>query len=71
MWHGGGSCTFQHMSKAPKHHSGTGIVMLNLGGPETLADVQPFLERLFADDALRAMAADGITRAVAFTQYPQ
>ena len=135
------------MSKAPKHHSGTGIVMLNLGGPETLADVQPFLECLFADrellrlpmqnilgkiiarrraprveklyaaigggspikrwteaqgrglcarlddfspetaphrfyisfrytapfadDALRAMAADGITRAVAFTQYPQ
>lgn len=25
----------------------------------------------FADDALRAMQADGITRAVAFTQYPQ
>ncbi len=121
--------------------------MLNLGGPESLADVQPFLERLFADrellrlpmqrvlggviarrraprvaklyqaigggspirrwteaqgrgmcerldlvspdtaphrfyisfrytapfadDALQAMAADGITRAVAFTQYPQ
>ena len=126
---------------------GTGIVMLNLGGPETLADVHPFLQRLFADreliklpvqsilgpfiakrrsprieklydaigggspirrwteaqgrgmcerldrlspetaphkfyisfrytapfadDTLRQMAADGITRAVAFTQYPQ
>ena len=25
----------------------------------------------FADDALKAMKADGITRAVAFTQYPQ
>ncbi len=126
---------------------GTGIVMLNLGGPETLADVRPFLERLFADrellrlpmqrilggviakrraprvaklyeaigggspirrwtesqgrgmcdrldqlspdtaphrfyisfryaapfadEALHAMAADGITRAVAFSQYPQ
>ena len=25
----------------------------------------------FADDALRAMKADGITRAIAFTQYPQ
>ncbi|MBL0938298.1 MAG: ferrochelatase [Gemmatimonadaceae bacterium] len=25
----------------------------------------------FADDALRAMQADGVTRAVAFTQYPQ
>ncbi len=125
----------------------TGIVMLNLGGPATLADVQPFLLELFADreiiqlpfqrwlgpyiarrrtpkvralydsigggspilrhtdaqgrgmierldrlspetgphqyyvafrytrpnsdDALRAMAADGVRRAVAFTQYPQ
>ena len=127
--------------------AGTGIVMLNLGGPQTLADVEPFLQRLFADrellrlpwqsvlgefiakrraprvtklyaaigggspirrwtetqgrgmcerldvlspetaphrfyisfryvapfadDAVRAMARDGITRAVAFTQYPQ
>src|SRR3954463_14887522 len=125
----------------------TGIVMLNLGGPATLDDVQPFLHELFADreiiqlpfqrwlgpyiarrrtpkveglyasigggspilryteaqgrgmverldrlspetaphafyvafryvhpksdDALRAMEADGIERAVAFTQYPQ
>lgn len=127
--------------------AGTGIVMMNLGGPETLADVRPFLQRLFADreliklplqsvlgdfiakrrsprieklyaaigggspirrwteaqgrgmcerldelspetaphkfyiafrytepfsdDALLAMAADGISRAVVFTQYPQ
>jgi ferrochelatase len=127
--------------------SGTGIVMLNLGGPATLDDVQPFLVELFADreiiqlplqrwlgpfiarrrtprvrqlyanigggspilryteaqgrgmvarldrlspetaphrfyvafrytrpnseDALRQMHADGIRRAVAFTQYPQ
>lgn len=125
----------------------TGIVLLNLGGPATLDDVEPFLLELFADreiiqlpfqrwlgpfiarrrapkvrklyeaigggspilhwtsvqgsamverldrlspetaphrfyvafryarpsseDALRAMAEDGITRAVAFTQYPQ
>src|SRR5215216_5563315 len=125
----------------------TGVVMLNLGGPATLDDVQPFLLELFADreiiqlpfqrwlgpfiarlrapkvrglydaigggspilrytraqgqgmverldrlspdtaphgfyvafryvhpkseDALRAMAADGVERAVAFTQYPQ
>jgi ferrochelatase len=128
-------------------HGGTGIVMMNLGGPATLDDVEPFLLRLFADreiiqlpwqdvlgkfiatrrapkvrklyerigggspilkwtemqgeamckrldemspetaphrfyvafrythpfadDALLAMKADGITRAVAFTQYPQ
>lgn len=126
---------------------GTAVVMMNLGGPETLPDVLPFLQRLFADrellqlpaqrvlgefiarrraprveklyaaigggspikrwteaqgrgmcehldalspataphrfyvafrytppfadDALRAMARDGMTRAVAFTQYPQ
>jgi ferrochelatase len=125
----------------------TGIVMLNLGGPETLDDVQPFLLELFADreiiqlpfqrwlgpyiarrrtpkvkglyasigggspilrytqaqgrgmvarldrlspataphkfyvafryarpkseDALRQMHADGVERAIAFTQYPQ
>jgi protoporphyrin/coproporphyrin ferrochelatase len=28
---------------------GTGIVLLNLGGPETVEDVGPFLEALFAD----------------------
>lgn len=126
---------------------GTGIVMMNMGGPATLDAVEPFLRRLFADrellrlpwqallgpfiakrrapkvralydaigggspikqwtdaqgaglcarldalspataphrfyvafryvapfadDAVTAMAADGITRAVAFTQYPQ
>lgn len=125
----------------------TGIVMMNLGGPKTLDDVNPFLRALFQDreiiqlpaqrwlgpyiadrrtkkiqqhyeeigggspilawteeqgrgmverldrlspataphryyvafryveptseTALRAMAADGVTRAVAFTQYPQ
>lgn len=126
---------------------GTGIVMLNMGGPETLDDVEGFLLRLFADreliqlpfqgtlgpfiakrrtpkvrtlyhgigggspirrwteeqgagmcarldalspataphrfyvafryvtpfadDALRAMKADGVEHAIAFTQYPQ
>ncbi|MGH7526750.1 MAG: ferrochelatase [Gemmatimonadales bacterium] len=130
------------MTKSP-----TGIVMMNLGGPATLNDVEPFLLELFADreiiqlpfqrwlgpyiarrrtpkvrrlyqtigggspilryteaqgrgmverldrlspetaphrfyvafryvrpksdDALRAMQADGVRRAVAFTQYPQ
>ncbi len=135
--------------RLPGEHSagGTGIVMMNLGGPETLDDVEPFLLKLFADrellrlpwqdvlgkfiakrrtpkvralyagigggspilrwtraqgegmcqrldalspetaphrfyvafryaapfadDAVRQMHADGITRAIAFTQYPQ
>ncbi len=28
------------------------MLLLNLGGPETLADVQPFLYNLFADDSI-------------------
>jgi protoporphyrin/coproporphyrin ferrochelatase len=131
----------------PPDRGPTGIVMMNLGGPRTLDDVNPFLRALFEDreiiqlpmqsylgrfiadrrtkkiqqhyqeigggspildwtetqgrgmverldrlapataphrfyvafryieptseTALRAMAADGVTRAVAFTQYPQ
>ncbi len=134
-------------STTHSRRGGTGIVMMNLGGPATLDDVEPFLLRLFADreiiqlpfqdflgkfiatrrapkvrklyerigggspilkwtsvqgeamckrldemspetaphkfyvafrythpfadDALQQMKADGITRAVAFTQYPQ
>src|SRR5690606_4261192 len=27
----------------------TGIVLMNLGGPKTLSEVRPFLNRLFAD----------------------
>lgn len=30
-------------------HERVGILLLNLGGPETLNDVQPFLFNLFAD----------------------
>ena len=29
-----------------------GVLLLNLGGPETLEDVQPFLYNLFADDVI-------------------
>lgn len=135
------------MSDATDSRGPTGIVMMNLGGPKSLSDVNPFLRALFVDreiiqlplqswlgpfiadrrtrsvqrnyedigggspilhwtevqgqgmcerldalspetaphrfyvafryidpsseDALRAMHADGVTRAVAFTQYPQ
>lgn len=30
----------------------TGVLLLNLGGPETLEDVQPFLFNLFADPVI-------------------
>ena len=36
------------MSAAPDPRP-TGIVLFNLGGPDTLADVEPFLVRLFSD----------------------
>ena len=29
-----------------------GVLLLNLGGPETLEDVQPFLFNLFNDDSI-------------------
>ena len=35
-----------------RRQGGTGIVMLNMGGPETLDDVEPFLLNLFADREL-------------------
>lgn len=35
----------------------TGIVLFNLGGPETLADVEPFLVRLFSDREITAADA--------------
>ena len=33
----------------PGHQDCVGVLLLNLGGPETLDDVQPFLYNLFAD----------------------
>lgn len=38
----------------------TGIVMLNLGGPKTLADVGPFLHRLFADREIIQLPAQNL-----------
>ena len=42
-----------HLRKPPK----TGIIMLNLGGPETLEDVHDFLLRLFLDKDLIPLPA--------------
>ena len=42
-----------HLRKLPK----TGIIMLNLGGPETLEDVHDFLLRLFLDKDLIPLPA--------------
>jgi hypothetical protein len=36
-------------SNKPKDGERVGVLLLNLGGPESLEDVQPFLFNLFAD----------------------
>ncbi|XP_057466804.1 ferrochelatase-2, chloroplastic-like [Actinidia eriantha] len=49
-----GVCTYTGTGSASESHSHAaeervGVLLLNLGGPETLHDVQPFLFNLFAD----------------------
>lgn len=44
--------TFDENVRAVSSHAAeekVGVLLLNLGGPETLDDVQPFLFNLFAD----------------------
>ena len=36
-----------------------GVLLLNLGGPETLDDVRPFLYNLFNDDSIIRLPAQG------------
>ena len=38
-----------------------GVLLLNLGGPETLDDVEPFLYNLFADDSIIRLPPYGAT----------
>lgn len=42
--------------------AGTAILMLNLGGPARLADVEPFLERLFSDPEIISFPLCGLIR---------
>lgn len=58
---------------AARHHDGgTGIVMLNMGGPATLDDVEPFLLRLFADrELLRLPMQDVLGRFIAKRRAPK
>ena len=47
-----GSCTYPESSIESHSHIAEekiGVLLLNLGGPDTLQDVQPFLFNLFAD----------------------
>jgi protoporphyrin/coproporphyrin ferrochelatase len=50
----------------------TGIVLLNLGGPKTLDDVEPFLLRLFADrELLRLPFQDTLGKFIAKRRTPK
>ncbi|HJX15460.1 MAG TPA: ferrochelatase [Candidatus Deferrimicrobiaceae bacterium] len=42
----------------------TGIVLLNMGGPDTLSDIRPFLARLFSDRELIRLPLAPLTQAV-------
>lgn len=53
-----GVCTYDNGIAIESHsHANVeekvGVLLLNLGGPETLNDVQPFLFNLFADPVCR------------------
>ncbi len=51
---------------------GTGIVLLNMGGPRTLDDVEPFLLNLFADrELLRLPFQDVLGRFIAKRRTPK
>lgn len=41
-----------HISQSDKSQVNTGILLLNMGGPETVDDVYDFLNRLFSDKDL-------------------
>jgi protoporphyrin/coproporphyrin ferrochelatase len=56
----------------PTTRGGTGIVMLNMGGPETLEDVGPFLESLFEDrELLQLPLQDTLGRFIARRRTPK
>ena len=44
-----------------------GIVLFNLGGPETLLDVKPFLYKLFSDPEIIRIRSDFLRKAVAYS----
>ena len=44
-----------------------GVLVFNLGGPEKLADVKPFLYRLFSDPEIIRIKWSPLRKAVAYT----
>ena len=44
-----------------------GVVIFNLGGPENLAEVKPFLYQLFSDPEIIRIRSDSLRKALAYT----
>src|SRR3989442_13124328 len=44
-----------------------GVLLFNLGGPETLRDVKPFLYRLFSDPEIIRIKLAPLRKALAYT----
>lgn len=47
------------------HHNSTGVILLNMGGPEKLADVRPFLYNLFSDRGIIRLGPSWLQRPLA------
>ena len=54
-------------SDSTRGAAGTGVVLFNLGGPETLADVRPFLYNLFSDPDIIRIRNGALRRLLAWT----
>jgi ferrochelatase len=50
----------------PRTDADLGVLLLNFGGPQTLADVRPFLFNLFSDPDIIRIKSDGLRRAIAW-----
>ncbi len=54
------------MAEKASQHSDLGVLLFNLGGPETLADVWPFLFNLFSDPDIIRIRSNALRRTVAW-----
>ncbi len=54
------------MDEKGSEHSDLGVLLFNLGGPETLADVRPFLFNLFSDPDIIRIRNNALRRTVAW-----
>ena len=50
----------------PRANAVLGVLLLNFGGPQTLAEVRPFLFNLFSDPDIIRIKSDGLRRTIAW-----